>query len=450
MQGLMYNRRDVLRLGAAAAASLAIASCGSSSSSGQGDNTLTVSAWGVATDTQSIKDAIAQFQKENPTIKVTVRAGDCGVSFPACKTLIAGRTMPDLFVPGIWNYNAMVNSGVLENLEASMDRDKVSTSDFNPKVISEMKALKDGKIYGLPMGYNVQSLYYNKEMFDKAKLAYPPADGNYTWDDLRGWAKKLTLDANGNNAEAPDFNPKAIKQWGFFTLAGMGIAPGFEPILLAFGGSAMTLPDRQHGNLENPNSIKAWQFIQDLMWKDHSTITPQVNQEEAGYLRWGAGKVAMQQGSHEQTTIVNQSNPSLPYDMAPLPKGPAGHASVVQMHIWSIYAGSKKKDLAWKLLKYLTTTGSGTQMGLVPAYKDYAEGPDFLKAPKEPAHLKEAQLDPTTWPLTTVPSTYNQSSDLIGGQDGFGPVITDIINNKKTAADAVRGIDAKIDALMKR
>ena len=66
MQGRIYKRREVIVMGAtvAAAAGLTLAGCGGTSG-GQSDNILTVSCWGVATDTQSIKDAIAKFQKEN-------------------------------------------------------------------------------------------------------------------------------------------------------------------------------------------------------------------------------------------------------------------------------------------------------------------------------------------------------------------------------------------------
>ncbi len=459
MDGNEYKRRDFLRNGALAGAGIAAAGLGvrTVAAAARGATVaappagnLSVAVWGGPPDIQSLKDAVNRYQKQFPQVHITLRFGSnaCGVSYADCKTLIAGGTMPDVFVPGIWNYNAMVNDNVLTDLGPYIARDRLSLSDFNPKVISQMRAQKDGKIYGLPMGFNVQSLYYNKDMFDRARLPYPPSDGNYTWNDLRAMAKKLTLDANGNTPASANFNPNQIKQWGFYTLAVVPIAPAYDPVLLAFGGSTMRFSDHQRCNLEHPDSIRAWQFIQDLMWKDHSTVTPAVNQEQAGYLRWVAGHVAMQQGSHEQTPLVNQQNPGLRYDMAPLPREKAGPATCIQMHIWSVYNRSNNKDLAWHFVNWVSTMGSGTEMGLVPDYKDYALGPDFLKAPKEPAHLKQAQLDPTGWKLTTVPTVYNQKTDEITGQDGFGPALTSIVTNKKSAADALRGVSKKVDAIM--
>ena len=45
----------------------------------------------------------------------------------------------------------------------------------------------------------------------------------------------------------------------------------------------MTLPDRQSCNLEHPDSVRAWQFIQDLMWTDHSTMKPDAHAEQVGF-----------------------------------------------------------------------------------------------------------------------------------------------------------------------
>ena len=45
--------------------------------------------------------------------------------------------------------------------------------------------------YGLPRDFQTIVLFYNKDMFDAAGVAYPTAD--WTYDDLRNAAKKLTM-----------------------------------------------------------------------------------------------------------------------------------------------------------------------------------------------------------------------------------------------------------------
>lgn len=403
---------------------------------------LTVVIWGTPQDTASIQASIDQFTAAHPDVTIEVQVGDCGVSYAACVTLLAGGAMPDVFVSGIWNYNRYIEDGLAVNLDPYIANDDVVTPDnFNSMVWNDLKALSDGSTYGLPMGLNVQSLYFNKTMFDNAGLAYPPADGNYTWNDVREWSKKLTLDSAGNNATSPDFNPDDIVQWGAYLR-------NLEPILMSFGGSTMTLPDRQTCNLENPNTVEAYQWIQDFMYVDHTAVTPRDTQEMEGYLRWINGQVAMQIGSHEQTTIVADINPELEYDIAPLPQ----QNTFVQYHIWTIYSGSPSQDLAWQFIKYIATDGTvgptGPLMGLVPAYQDLAHGPAFAEAPGEPEHIVEGQLDPLEWDSTTYPSYYNQNTDAIGGQDGYGPAISDIVTNARPAAEALQGVCAKVDALM--
>lgn len=443
----------------AAAAEATTAEASSAAPSSELEGKLTVTFWGNENDVNSQKAAMTKFMELHPKVEIEVLEGSgCGADYAACKTMIAGGTMVDVFVPGIWNYNAMVNDGVLTPIEDLMQRDNVKVEEFATPVIAGLKAISDGKIYGLPMGYNVQSLYFNKDMFDAAGLAYPDPDGNYTWDDVRNWAKTLTLDENGKNAADPAFDPKKTTQWGYATLATVPIAPGYEPTLLAFGGSAMKLPDRQTCNMEDPKSIEGWQFIQDMLYKDNSTVTPDVNQEMAGYQRWVSGQVAMQQGSHEQVLLVAQQNPEMKYDMAALPKGSAGNASVVQMHIWSIWSGSENKELAWELIKWLATDGTcgdygpgglySNMMGLIPAYGDLANGECFAKAAGEPEHVAQAQLGPLDRPLTTYPTTYNQKTDMINGQDGFGPALTAVVMNEQSAAEALAGVCATVDDLM--
>lgn len=53
-------------------------------------------------------------------------------------------------------------------------------------------AMADGKHYGIPFATNCTALFYNKDMFDAAGIAYP--DENTTWDDFHEMAKALTKD----------------------------------------------------------------------------------------------------------------------------------------------------------------------------------------------------------------------------------------------------------------
>ncbi len=407
---------------------------------------LSVMIWGSKQDIDEVRAVIARYQEQFAEVILDIQEGGCGADYAACKTLIAGGSMVDVFVPGNWVSQSMIKDKVLLELDPYIDRDALDLGDFYPAALNAMRGMTDNKVYALPMGYHIEVIYYSKDHFDKAGLAYPPADGSYTWDDLREWAKKLTLDVNGNDANSSSFKPEDIRQWGFYTWP---FTPaGYEPILLAFGGSTMSVPDGRRCNLEHPDSIRAFQFIQDLIWKDHCAVTPQADQENAGKYRFAAGEVSMLSGAHWMTTIINDQNPSLRNDVAAMPRGKAGNASVVHVHGWGVYSGSQAKDLAWHFVKYVSTDGAGPEMGLIPAYKDFALSDLFLKRPNEPEHLREAFLDPAGWPLCMQPSMFNERFAEITGQDGMAPALEAIYLNEKSAAEALAGICERIDAIM--
>lgn len=407
---------------------------------------LSVMIWGSKQDIDEVQAVINNYSAGFPEVTLDIQEGGCGVDYASCKTLIAGGGMPDVFVPGDWVIPSMTQDGVLLMLDPYIERDGLDLNDFYPAAMISLKG-KDGKVYALPMGYHVSAMYYNTELFDKAGLDYLPADGNYTWQDVREWASVLTLDSKGRNASDAGFDPEDIIQWGMWTWPFTHI--GYEPIMLAFGGSTMSMPDGEKCNMEHPDSIRAMQFVQDLIWKDHSAMTPQVDQENAGKYRFAEGTVAiMSAAAHWQTTIVNDLNPELPNDVAAMPKEKAGNATNTFVTGWGVYSRSRTPDLAWQFVQYVSTVGAGPEMGLIPAYKDLALSDLFLKRPGEPKHLKEAFLDPAEWPLCVPPTLIGPRYAEITGQDGLAPALEAIYLNQATAAGALAGICEKIDALI--
>ena len=445
---MKHSLRMASAAAAAVAAALALSGCGGGGAESSSD-TLRVAVWGVNSDIDSIKAAAKGFQEDNPDITLKFETGDCGPDYAACKTLIAGKNMPDVVVTGSWNYFDFVRDGILADLGPALEEGGYSTADFTPTVIDALST-DDGELHGVPMGFNAQSLFYNKDMFAAAGLEEPPADGSYTYDDLREWSALLTLDSAGNNAKSPSFNPDDIVQYGYYNR--MAIVPpgepGYGPVLAAFGGQTFSGDARNQCDIDSDASIEAFQYLQDLMWKDHSAITPQLEQEQPGYLRWVEGKVAMQQGSHEQVQIVAEQNPDLNYNMAALPAGAAGNATLLQIHVWGAYAGSRNLDAATKFAVYMATEGSGKQMGLIPAFQDRALGEDFAQAPGEPSNLVAAQIDPAAWPLTFVNVDPSNVWAAASGQDGFGPALESIATNKSSAADALTGICSTVDDVL--
>jgi multiple sugar transport system substrate-binding protein len=80
-----------------------------------------------------------------------------------------------------------------------------------------------GGVIGIPAGTFPSAIFYNKSLFDAAKLPYPPhkfgepyADGEaWTIEKMEEIAMQLTLDSDGKNARQPGFDARYVTQWGF-------------------------------------------------------------------------------------------------------------------------------------------------------------------------------------------------------------------------------------------
>ena len=89
-------------------------------------------------------------------------------------------------------------------------------------------------------------LYYNKDLFDKAGVAYPTND--WTWNDMLAAAKKLTLDTNKDGK---------IDQWGFAVNNIVWVWAGF---VWGNGGDILS-PDRKSACCTIPRNHRGAELL---------------------------------------------------------------------------------------------------------------------------------------------------------------------------------------------
>jgi ABC-type glycerol-3-phosphate transport system substrate-binding protein len=157
----------------------------------------------------------------------------------------------------------------------------------------------DETIYGIPLDNHGRGLWINTDMFEAAGLSTDPADAPTTYE---GWVElfqKLTLDADGNNALSPDFDPENVVQWGY--AVGEWPRVNFIGGIAQEGGSLVS----EDGTTVTANSeagMTALQKTVDLVYKYH------VSPPEAGFDTWqgfGAGTLAVLPTG---TWFLNQAN----------------------------------------------------------------------------------------------------------------------------------------------
>ncbi|MFM9443271.1 ABC transporter substrate-binding protein [Streptomyces acidiscabies] len=140
---------------------------------------ITVWAW-----EPTLKTVAADFQKKYPKVKVNLvgeRSGD--KHYTALSNAIsAGKGVPDVAQV---EYFAVGQYSLTKGLTdlSKFGADKLA-SKYTP---GPWNAVSDGsKVWGLPMDSGPMALFYNKQVFDKYKIAVPT-----TWDEYLDAARKL-------------------------------------------------------------------------------------------------------------------------------------------------------------------------------------------------------------------------------------------------------------------
>ena len=175
-------------------------------------------------------------------------------------------------------------------------------------------------------------IFYNTKMFKDAKIDPPKAD--WTWDDFLATAKKLTTGSGADQVYGfgiPFFN-FGLHPWWFTN------------------GTSLLNADWSESNLADPKMLEAVQFVHDLVHVHK--VSPAVEGTDTANL-FTAGKLAMSGWGHWpiQGFIANNFSD---FDVQYWPRKRAA-TSVFGVGGWGISKESKNKDLAWELIKELTS-----------------------------------------------------------------------------------------------
>ncbi|WP_243143243.1 ABC transporter substrate-binding protein [Clostridium estertheticum] len=167
-----------------------LAGCSSKTSSTQKSSSdkiqLSVTTWNYDT-TPEFKALFEAFHKANPNITIKPIDIDASQYDNKVTTMLAGGDSTDvLTMKNTTSYSGYAFRGQLEDLTTHV---KPNVANANYKGAYDYLKIDD-KYYAQPYRTDFFVLYYNKTMFDKAKIAYPE---NLTWDQYATLAQKLTV-----------------------------------------------------------------------------------------------------------------------------------------------------------------------------------------------------------------------------------------------------------------
>jgi multiple sugar transport system substrate-binding protein len=234
----------------------------------------------------------------------------------------------------------------------------------------------DGKQIGIPMAVYPSFFYYNKKLFDEADLPYPPhkvgeqyQGKDWNWDTVADLAKKLTVDANGNDASSASFDAANVTQYGLDAQWTENDARAWSTI---FGGSGSAVSDDGTTAQWPDNWRQGLQFYYDGIWNGHFIPAKPAVDGMAGGNSFQSGQVAMDVVHLWYTCCVYPAEGTPPvtdWDIAVLPQGPDGKVtSKLHADTIGILSTSHHPDEAFEVLSYLSSSPELTQIwGAMPA-----------------------------------------------------------------------------------
>jgi len=312
--------------------------------------------WSSADRQEYWDQVINAFNDANPCIKAetvklpedrAVRLNEISAGTAPC---LVGFDSSDL--PRVYMMGALMDLAPLMEADGFDPKAEFFESVYNTGIV-------DGKTVAIAKDYSVSAFYANKGLFEKAGIEIPKE--GWTYEDYLAIAQQLTVDANGNNATSPDFDPANIVQYGAsapYWGGDTGWWRGFQSFL--YSNDAHTISDdgkTTTGYINSENAVKAWSWFRDMVHKEKvvpsATWLASTNiGNDKLFTQGQLGVAGSYWGPWFQDTFNKE--PNLQWEVIPLPTG-AKHEAAIMWMGWGINSNCKTPDQAWQLLKWLTT-----------------------------------------------------------------------------------------------
>lgn len=415
------NKKPLASLGLALTAILAMTGCGSTASSNVSSTekvTIKYSNFTSNGGNEKNLDTIVQaFEKANPNITVQVTTLPYKDYATALQTDLAAGTQADTFDIEYANLRSYVANGAVAPL------DGVDGSKYKQSLLQSYQS--DGKQYALPSSFSDVVLYYNKALFDAAKVAYPTA--GWTWADETAAAKKITDSAAGVYG---DFQNVSFYE--------------FYKALAQTGGKFLN-DDGKSVAFNSPQGIKAAEW---LAGKSGTTMpTPAQGAGTADFdtKLFKDGKLAMLHSGIWVASSFADSPKS--WDIVVEP-GDTQKASAEFSNAIGVSANSKNKAAAQKWAEFMTSSDVMAQTRISSGWELPATSDDSVLKPylskDKPANRKAIfdALDHVALP-PVIGDNQQKMVDIITNALG------EVEAKRSSAADALKGAADQINALLK-
>jgi len=426
---MTLSRRTALKLAAGAAA---VSASGTAQSA---DTTLSV--WTGYPELVPWYQAAGEAYTKAKGAKITVFSTTLREHEQKLAAAMPTGTGPDVFDVGLILSVSLIEAGLIKPNPGPVDQ-QLRSGAYNPASGDQFTV--DGKTYGLPLLFSTPAMFWNRAMFKEAGIAGPPD----TYPQLMQDAKKLTkFDASGKMTRSGI----SLRLSG----QGSGIAEKFRFVLEPAGGSLIVSngKGKYHQGYDNAAGRDALKFYIDAVQVEH-VDDPKVQHDADAFV---AGNTAMLFREAWVIGEIQKKNPSLDYDVYPIPAWTAGGKKKTLLQHDGLYVSGKSKnyDAANDFILFLTSKDWSRQLtemsGWVAARQDVDWAPLLAKIPQYKnfvAMPKEVEFYPE--PLL---SCWNEIESRLADQLPGAYVDPSLKNDPKKLADTVHKWAVQTDQILK-
>ncbi|MBI2003564.1 MAG: extracellular solute-binding protein [Parcubacteria group bacterium] len=391
--------------------------------------------WGVFDQPAAFNEAIRIFRQANPNVNIRYVPFSFEEYEKAVIDALASGRGPDIwFIQNTW---LPKHKDKLSSLPQDDKELNYKLFNFRQDFVDAAEAdlVDNGQIYALPLYVDTLALYYNKNLFNSAGIARPPAN----WDDFNEAVKTLTkFDSKGNITTSG----AAIG-----TARNINRSTDILMLLLLQSGSQMIDRTRNEATFAAPAGFQrvgetALEYYTDFANPAKSVYTWNDSQFYSIDAFTTERTAMMFNYSHHIPTIRSKA-PRLNFDVAlmPQPKNSSVRVDYANYFAPAVSAASKNKDAAWKFLLYLSSR-EGALSYLRETLRPSARRDliDFQKTDPDLGVYAQQALTARGW--------YQVDSGAI--EKIFADMIEDVVFRRATVLEAIGTAEDKVTVLMQR
>ncbi|NCB71051.1 MAG: sugar ABC transporter substrate-binding protein [Clostridia bacterium] len=294
--------------------------------SGQGessDSGVTTIQWFTPNwDEEESEELVAQFEQENPDIRVELVITEWESYKTKAITALSGKDSPELFSVLLTDVKGFQNKHLIAPIGELTTAAGLDWSDILVKATDIVSV--DGEPYAVPFRYDGNGVYYNKAILSE-----------YGFDSFpETYAELEELHA-------------AIKAGGKYTATGWGfgdaagVTQRLAQQLYSFDGEFFN-EDYTQCLLDSKEAKKTMNFLVDTIQKGYALSSSVESNGTALRNHFGAGSIAYYMAGPFDVPVIQESFPDIDFGTAMLPGD--GHIGVTTADGWCVVLGENANN----------------------------------------------------------------------------------------------------------